>query len=213
MGTLRELEDKMTRDVLSLDHFKHMATVMVERMVSSVKGEFNTEAKTVKTEIDKMLKSSEKSSEKASVSVNNTAAVPAQRNKRGSNKENDESKEPVNTKKEPQKPAKPARGKRGQAKKVAVEAPTPEVKPPEVKSPEVKPVAEKAKRGAKAAGADTEKPVKPPPAKRAKKADQVAKSKPVVLKQDAKQEPKPEVKEEAKPETKEEAKSEVKSEA
>ena len=36
--TLRELEEKMSRDVASLDHFKHMAKVMSERMVASVKG-------------------------------------------------------------------------------------------------------------------------------------------------------------------------------
>ena len=36
--TLRELEEKMSRDVTSLDHFKHMAKVMAERMVASVKG-------------------------------------------------------------------------------------------------------------------------------------------------------------------------------
>ena len=114
--TLRELEEKMMRDVLSDDHFKHMAKVMVERMVSSVKGEFNNEAKTVKTEVEKLLKSSEKSRESTAAastsSVNNaSAAVPAQRNKRGSNKENDESKEgPVNTK-TPEQPQKKPAGK------------------------------------------------------------------------------------------------------
>ena len=38
--TLRELEEKMSRDVASLDHFKHMAKVMSERMVASVKGKY-----------------------------------------------------------------------------------------------------------------------------------------------------------------------------
>ena len=173
--TLRELEEKMMRDVLSDDHFKHMAKVMVERMVSSVKGEFNNEAKTVKTEVEKLLKSSEKSRESKAAastsSVNNaSAAVPAQRNKRGSNKENDESKEgPVNTKSAEQPQKKPARGgKRGQSKKAAEK--TEEVKvevKTEVKEevkPEVKP-AEKAKRGA-------------PAAKRAKKAE-IVQEKPV----------------------------------
>ena len=173
--TLRELEEKMMRDVLSDDHFKHMAKVMVERMVSSVKGEFNIEAKTVKTEVEKLLKSSEKSRESTAAastsSVNNaSAAVPAQRNKRGSNKENDESKEgPVNTKTAEQPQKKPARGgKRGQSKKAAEK--TEEVKAEvktevkeEVKT-EVKP-AEKAKRGA-------------PAAKKAKKAE-IVQEKPV----------------------------------
>merc|ERR1711935_159718 len=173
--TLRELEEKMMRDVLSDDHFKHMAKVMVERMVSSVKGEFNNEAKTVKTEVEKLLKSSEKSRESTAAastsSVNNaSAAVPAQRNKRGSNKENDESKEgPVNTKTTEQPQKKPARGgKRGQPKKAAEK--TEEVKAEvktevkeEVKT-EVKP-AEKAKRGA-------------PAAKKAKKAE-IVQEKPV----------------------------------
>ena len=173
--TLRELEEKMMRDVLSDDHFKHMAKVMVERMVSSVKGEFNNEAKTVKTEVEKLLKSSEKSRESTAAastsSVNNaSAAVPAQRNKRGSNKENDESKEgPVNTKTAEQPQKKPARGgKRGQSKKAAEK--TEEVKAEvktevkeEVKA-EVKP-AEKAKRGA-------------PAAKKAKKAE-IVQEKPV----------------------------------
>ena len=174
--TLRELEEKMMRDVLSDDHFKHMAKVMVERMVSSVKGEFNNEAKTVKTEVEKLLKSSEKSRESTAAastsSVNNaSAAIPAQRNKRGSNKENDESKEgPVNTKTAEQPQKKPARGgKRGQSKKAAEK--TEEVKAEvktevkeEVKT-EVKP-AEKAKRGA-------------PAAKKAKKAE-IVQEKPVV---------------------------------
>ena len=36
--TLRELEEKMSRDVTSVYQFKHMAKVMSERMVASVKG-------------------------------------------------------------------------------------------------------------------------------------------------------------------------------
>ena len=57
--TLRELEEKMERDVTSLAHFKHIATVMADRMVDSVKGEFTGEAKIIKTEVEKMLKNLE----------------------------------------------------------------------------------------------------------------------------------------------------------
>ena len=74
---------------------------MVERMVESVKGEFNIEAKKIKTEIEKMMKLVTASTDDAL--VNNAVDAkkpekestkpelgkkPAQRNKRGSNKEN-----------------------------------------------------------------------------------------------------------------------------
>lgn len=76
--TLRELEEKMMRDVSSVDHFKHMTKVMVDRMVSSVKGEFVDEAKIIKTEIEKLLLGGN-----GPVEVNSTS-----RSKKGSNKEN-----------------------------------------------------------------------------------------------------------------------------
>lgn len=75
--TLRELEEKMMRDVSSIDHFKHLAKVMAERMSSAVKGEFASEAKSIKTEVEKLLKGDEPT-------VNNTSA----KSKRASNKEN-----------------------------------------------------------------------------------------------------------------------------
>ena len=40
--TLRELEEKMSRDVTSVYQFKHMAKVMSERMVASVKGNIHS---------------------------------------------------------------------------------------------------------------------------------------------------------------------------
>jgi len=77
--TLRELEEKTMRDVTSVDHFKHMAKVMAERMVSAVKGEFTSEAKAIQSDIEKLLKN-----------VNNGPAAlnNAVKNKRGNNKEN-----------------------------------------------------------------------------------------------------------------------------
>ena len=75
---------------------------MVERMLEYVKGEFNTEAKKIKTEIEKMLKAVAPPAENSS--VNNAvdakkpetetpkkpAATPRKKpgNKRGNNKEN-----------------------------------------------------------------------------------------------------------------------------
>ena len=58
--TLRELEELLLNDLTSLDHFKNMANQMANRMVSSLKEEFTNEAKDVKTEVEKMLKSGTK---------------------------------------------------------------------------------------------------------------------------------------------------------
>ena len=79
--TLRELEEKMERDVTSLDQFKHIATVMAERMVDSVKGEFTSEAKIIKTEIEKLLKNLGDGSSQ-------TTAVSSAKGKRGNKKAN-----------------------------------------------------------------------------------------------------------------------------
>ena len=80
--TLRELEEKMERDVTSLDQFKHIATVMAERMVDSVKGEFTSEAKIIKTEIEKLLKNLDSGTDSPS------AAVSSAKGKRGNKKAN-----------------------------------------------------------------------------------------------------------------------------
>ena len=200
--TLRELEEKMMRDVSTEEHFKHMAKVMVDRMVSSVKGEFNSEAKTVKTEVEKMLKSEEEKTETksetkaSSSSVNNTTA----RKKRGSNKENNatsggdktdtsvsataESKQPVNAKSgQPQK----TRGRRGNAAK-KTEAVETEVKTEveaevkaevnaevkaEVKTEVKNDVKPATAKAKKTAAAEKSAPV---PAKKAKKSEPIAES-------------------------------------
>ncbi len=54
--TLRELDEKLSRDIVTFDHFKHCATVMAERMASAVKGEFQSESKTIGKEVAKMIK-------------------------------------------------------------------------------------------------------------------------------------------------------------
>ena len=111
--TLRELEEKMERDVTSLAHFKHIATVMAERMVSSVKGEFTSEAKIIKTEVEKLLKNLEKDSS-GSAPVNSSAT----KGKRGSKKAAAAATEekPAKVSKTEAKPTRESR--RGQKKKV-----------------------------------------------------------------------------------------------
>ena len=112
--TLRELEEKMERDVTSLAHFKHIATVMAERMVSSVKGEFTSEAKIIKTEVEKLLKNLEKDSSSGSAPVNSSAT----KGKRGSKKAAAAATEekPAKVSKTEAKPTRESR--RGQKKKV-----------------------------------------------------------------------------------------------
>ena len=53
--TLLELEDSI-RDMTSIDQFKHMSTVMADRMVQYVKEEYVDEAKVIQNELDKLLK-------------------------------------------------------------------------------------------------------------------------------------------------------------
>lgn len=114
--TLRELEEKMMRDVTSIDHFKHLAKVMAERMASAVKGEFASEAKSIKTEVDKLLKGDEPT-------VNNTSA----KNKKASNKENnavdDKADNPVKTNAKSETPQR--KSKRGSQKPAESEKPAP----------------------------------------------------------------------------------------
>lgn len=81
--TLRELEEKLSRDIDTMDHFKHLATVMSERMASAVKPEFVAEAKAVAKEVSKLIKTVGSASSSSS-STNN-------KNKGGKgNKENAE---------------------------------------------------------------------------------------------------------------------------
>ena len=44
------------RDITSVDQFKHMSTVMADRMVNFVREEFVYEAKIVKNEVEKLLR-------------------------------------------------------------------------------------------------------------------------------------------------------------
>lgn len=105
--TLRELEEKMMRDVTSLDHFQHIAKVMVDRMVAAVKGEFAAEAKIIKTEVEKLLKGINEPVSAPPAAVNNTA-----KSKKGSNKENNAAKEQEEAKANDKKNAKvPAKGR------------------------------------------------------------------------------------------------------
>lgn len=163
--TLRELEEKMSRDVTSVYQFKHMAKVMSERMVASVKGEFATEAKTIKTEIEKLLKGLESNtSAPPPPPVNNssTTTKKGRGGNRGNNKENDNTTEkPAASKPEP--PVKSRETKRkaaastAAAEKVEQKA---ETKPPAATSA-------KGRRGA--------------PAKKAKKEDTKEDSENVVV--------------------------------
>lgn len=152
--TLRELEEKMMRDVSSVDHFKHLAQVMVDRMESSVKGEFLDEAKTVKTEVEKLIKSVTGGGDAEANSEVPASKAPV-RSKRGSNKENnvqvdkvdkvDKSKNnaKVNAKADPPKPVRESK-RRGAAQKrgaaatetqTAPEEPLEEPTAPEPESP------------------------------------------------------------------------------
>ena len=117
--TLRELEEKMVRDVTSFDHFKHMATVMAERMVESVKGEFTNEASIIKTEVEeKLLKDPSESSTTVSdppAVVNNSGSRAS---KRGNNKENSAAEEkPAKVQKSEAKPTRESKRGGGQKKK------------------------------------------------------------------------------------------------
>jgi len=123
--TLRELEEKMSRDVASLDHFKHMAKVMSERMVASVKGEFAKEAKNIQTEIDKLLQGlgNANAAPPAKPATPNPVNSNTSKNKRnskkgGNNKENNDastekSEETVESK--PKEPPAKKVSKRGKA--------------------------------------------------------------------------------------------------
>lgn len=110
--TLRELEEKMSQDVASMDHFKHMAKVMSERMVASVKSEFASEAKIIKTEIDKLIKGLDSNSSAAAPANNTPAGNKKGRGNKGNNKENDMTEKPA------AKPE-PARGRENKRKSAA----------------------------------------------------------------------------------------------
>ena len=85
--TLRELEEKMMRDVTSVDHFKHLSQVMVERMISLVKGDFMDEAKAVKKEVEKIIEVMTGGGKAPAKEPVKETPITV-RSKRGSNKEN-----------------------------------------------------------------------------------------------------------------------------